>query len=151
MAEQAHILKAYGLSRVTGDKYAGSWPSDEFQKHGISYVDADRDKSKIYLDSLPLVMSGNVELLDNKHLFNELRSLERKTRSGGRDTVDHPPRGHDDLANAVAGAATLVGGQQKMVRILTKSLRGRPQPKEPEPLHPRLQIKTQEIPCGKED
>jgi hypothetical protein len=67
------------------------------------------DKSRLYLDLLPLVMSGRVELLENRQLYSELRNLVRRTRSGGRDLVDHPPRGSDDLANAVAGAVTLAG------------------------------------------
>ena len=29
----------------------------------------------------------------------------RRTARGGRDSVDHPPGGHDDVANAVAGVA----------------------------------------------
>jgi hypothetical protein len=31
---------------------------------------------------------------------------------GGRDTVDHPPGGHDDVANAVAGTCVFVAGEQ---------------------------------------
>ena len=31
-------------------------------------------------------------------------SLERRTSRSGRDSIDHPPNGHDDVANAVAGA-----------------------------------------------
>ncbi|MBI4828311.1 MAG: hypothetical protein HY804_05795, partial [Nitrospinae bacterium] len=37
----------------------------------------------------------------------ELRQLERRASPGGRDKVDHPPRGHDDLANAACGALWL--------------------------------------------
>ena len=33
--------------------------------------------------------------------------LERRTSAVGRDTISHPDRGHDDVANAVAGAAAL--------------------------------------------
>jgi hypothetical protein len=29
--------------------------------------------------------------------------LERRTRSGGRDVIDHPVGGHDDLSNVLAG------------------------------------------------
>jgi hypothetical protein len=36
-------------------------------------------------------------------LVAQLCSLERRTTRGGRDSIDHPPSGHDDLANAVAG------------------------------------------------
>jgi hypothetical protein len=31
-------------------------------------------------------------------------SLERSTKAGGQDRIDHPRHGHDDIANAVAGA-----------------------------------------------
>jgi len=31
--------------------------------------------------------------------------LERRTGRSGKDSIDHAPNGHDDLANAVAGAA----------------------------------------------
>ena len=108
-ADMAGVLKAYRVRRVTGDRYGGAWPETEFLKHQISYTPSDRDKSALYLAFLPMVLSGQVELLDNQTLFNELRALERRTRRGGRDLVDHPPKGHDDLANAVAGICTLLG------------------------------------------
>ncbi|MDD2901556.1 MAG: hypothetical protein PHU44_03910, partial [Syntrophales bacterium] len=109
VGEMAGILKSYGLRRVTGDRYAGAWPEQEFRKHGITYAPAAKTKSDLYLEFLPLVLSGRVELLDLKQLSNELRALERRARSGGRDSVDHPARGQDDLANAVAGACSLAG------------------------------------------
>src|SRR5262249_40496565 len=37
-------------------------------------------------------------------LVAELCGLERRTAWGGRDSIDHGPGGHDDLANAVAGS-----------------------------------------------
>lgn len=109
VGEMAAILKNYGIHEVKGDKYAGAWPEQEFLKHRIRYQAADKDKSSLYLDFLPLVLSQRVELLDLKHLKNELVSLERRARSAGRDLVDHPPRGHDDLANAVAGVCSTIG------------------------------------------
>ena len=109
VAEQAELIKMYNGHRVTGDRYAGAWPEQEFSKAGIRYEASEKDRSALYLELLPLVLSGRVELLDVKHLVVELRSLERRTRSGGRDSVDHPPRGSDDLANAVAGCCALLG------------------------------------------
>jgi hypothetical protein len=55
--------------------------------------------------SLPVLNSGNLELLDNPRLVNQLCSLERRTGGSGRDIIDHPRRGnfHDDLPNVVAG------------------------------------------------
>jgi hypothetical protein len=39
--------------------------------------------------------------------------LERRTSRGGRDSIDHPPGGHDDLAatnNAYGEAGHRIGG-----------------------------------------
>jgi hypothetical protein len=113
-ADMAAILKSYKVRKVSGDRYGGAWPETEFSKHGISYRPAEKDKSSIYLEFLPMILSGRVELVENKTLFNELQVLERRTRKGGRDLVDHPPRGQDDLANSVAGACVQIGG--KVVR-----------------------------------
>jgi hypothetical protein len=38
-------------------------------------------------------------------MCRELRLLERQTHRGDRDSVDHPRRGSDDLANALCGCA----------------------------------------------
>ena len=106
-SEFAEVLKAYRLSTVTGDRYGGEWPREQFRKRGIEYRPAEKTKSELYLELLPAINSGKVELLDNTRLLAQLHSLERRTSRIGRDTVDHGPGGHDDLANAVAGA--LVG------------------------------------------
>jgi hypothetical protein len=34
--------------------------------------------------------------------------LERRTARSGKDSIDHAPNGHDDVANAVAGVASLL-------------------------------------------
>ncbi len=115
VGEMAAVLKAYGVNEVKGDRYAGAWPEQEFLKHRIRYQAADKDKSSLYLDFLPLVLSQRVELLDLKHLKNELVNLERRARSAGRDLVDHPPKGHDDLANSVAGVCSIIGSRPVMV------------------------------------
>jgi hypothetical protein len=103
----ADILSSYGLSEVTGDRYGAQWVSSMFRKFGISYRASDLDKSAIYIESLPLFTQRIVELLDVPKLAGELRRLERRPRSGGRDLVDHPRGSHDDLANACAGALRL--------------------------------------------
>jgi hypothetical protein len=64
-------------------------------------------KSGLYSAFLPLLNSGCVELPDNPRLVLQLSSLERKTARGGRDSIDHPSGGRDDIANAVAGVAAL--------------------------------------------
>jgi hypothetical protein len=43
-------------------------------------------------------------LLDIPRLASQFCALERRTGRGGRDSIDHSPGQHDDVANAVAGA-----------------------------------------------
>jgi len=80
VAEFAETLKAYGCHIVTGDRYAGEWPRERFREHGIDYRVADKVRSDLYRDLLALLNSGQVELLDNPKLVNQLCSLERRTR-----------------------------------------------------------------------
>jgi hypothetical protein len=104
VTEFAATLKSYRINKVVGDRYAGEWPREQFRKHGIAYELSVKPKSDLYRDLLPLLNSRRVELLDHPRLINQLVSLERRTARGGRDSIDHPPGGHDDVANAVAGA-----------------------------------------------
>ncbi len=97
------LLRLYRVRRVTGDRYAGEWPREQFRAHKIQYDLAPLDRSALYLALLPVVNSGTVELPNEPALLRELRSLERRRGPSGRDRVDHPPGGHDDRANAVAG------------------------------------------------
>jgi hypothetical protein len=99
------LLKSYRVRKVTGDAYAGEWPREQFAKRGITYKKADRTKSELYRDLLPMLNSNTVELPPDNQLQRELLGLERRTARGGRDSIDHAPGMHDDLANAVAGAA----------------------------------------------
>lgn len=109
IAEAAAVLKSYGLRSVSSDAYAGGFVSEGFVAHGITLRRTDRDRSAIYLDLLPLVNAGRVRLLDQPELLRELRGLERRRGSSGRDRVDHRPGAHDDRANSAAGALTLAG------------------------------------------
>ena len=102
--EFAATLKSYGIKSVTGDAYGGEWPRERFRKHGIEYAVSEKSRSDLYLELLPLVNAARVELLDEPRLVGQLAGLERRTSRSGKDTVDHRPGGHDDLANSVAGA-----------------------------------------------
>lgn len=101
--EFAGLLKSYGCSTVTGDRYAGEWPREQFRKCGIKYEPAAKPKSDLYRDLLPAINSRRVDLLDHPRLVQQLVGLERRTARGGRDSIDHAPGAHDDVANAVAG------------------------------------------------
>ena len=104
------VLKSYGISTVMGDRYAGEWPRERFSVHGITYEPAEKPKSDLYRELLPLLNSSRVELLDHPKLHAQLLGLERRTARGGRDSIDHAPGAHDDIANAagalVAAAST---------------------------------------------
>ena len=67
----------------------------------------------MYLESIALFSQGRLELLDHPRLVRELQSLERRTRAGGKDVVDHARGGHDDYANVttLAALAALEGTQ----------------------------------------
>jgi hypothetical protein len=62
--------------------------------------------------------SRRIELLDSKRLAAQLAALERRTVRSGKDSVDHPPRSHDDVANAAAGALVLALKPIKVVQVL---------------------------------
>ena len=106
--EFAGVCKAYGVTRVHGDRYGGEWPREVFRKHLIAYEPAEKPKSDLYRDLLPLVNSGTCLLLDLDRLHTQLTALERRTARGGRDSIDHPPGSRDDVANAASGALSLV-------------------------------------------
>lgn len=104
--EVVQICKDYKISQVTGDAYGGEWPRDPLKKRGVNYVLSEKSRSELYIDFLPVVNSARCELFDLDHhrkALNQFTNLERRVGRTGRDSVDHPPGGHDDVANAVAG------------------------------------------------
>ena len=62
VGEFSGTLKAYGISTVTGDRYAGEWPAERFSAHGIRYEPAELNRSELYLAFLPLVNFGSRRL-----------------------------------------------------------------------------------------
>jgi hypothetical protein len=48
-----------------------------------------------------------VELLDHPKMIGQFAALECTAARGGKAKIDHPPGGHDDIANAVAGVVAL--------------------------------------------
>jgi hypothetical protein len=110
--EFSDLCRSYRVTKVRGDRYGGEWPREQFRKHGLNFETCDQSKSELYVDLLPLINSGGVDLLDSDRLVNQLTGLERRTARGGRDSVDHRPGGHDDLANAVAGALVLAASRR---------------------------------------
>jgi hypothetical protein len=103
VSELSQLLKSYRVFKVTGDRYAGLWPSQQFAKHGITYEPSTLTKSELYVAALPRLNSGLVELLDSPRLRAQFCGLERRVHRGGRDSIDHASGAHDDLANVCAG------------------------------------------------
>jgi hypothetical protein len=106
VAEFAALLKAYGIHAVWGDRYAGVWPRERFAVHGIDYRIPGKSASDLYTELLPVLNSRRAELPDNPRLVSQLCQLERHAGSA-KDNIKHPPGGHDDVANSVAGAIVM--------------------------------------------
>jgi hypothetical protein len=100
----AKLLSSYRVQRVRGDRWGGEFPRERLRAKGIGYDIAEKPKAEIYREALPLLNSGRVELLDLPRLKAQFIGLERRTARGCRDSIDHAPGGHDDIANVVAGA-----------------------------------------------
>ena len=119
VAEFARALKPYRIIKVIGDKYAGEWPREQFRSHGITYEPSAKPKNDLYIAMLPLLTSQMIELVDEPRLISQIASLERRTARGGRDCIDHPPNGHDDLANVVAGVASMFTSTSRYITDLS--------------------------------
>jgi hypothetical protein len=109
--EYCNLMRKYGIFSCAGDRYGGEWPIAVFRRFGISYEQCERAKSDLYIDLLPNMNSETVGLIEHDRLQRQLISLERRTARGGRDIIDHPKGGRDDLANACAGAVWLAQQQ----------------------------------------
>jgi hypothetical protein len=106
VAEFAALILQYHTTTVHGDRYAGEFPRELFNKHGIMYEVSELTKSDLFRDLLPRLNSASITLPRNDRLVAQLASLERVTSRAGKDSISHPPNGHDDIANAVAGVAS---------------------------------------------
>jgi hypothetical protein len=132
----AETLNRYHISQVRGDRYGAEWVAEQFRKVGITYRPAEKAKSDIYREFLPAINSQTVELLDHPKLIAQLCALERRTARGGRDSIDHPPNGHDDVVNSAAGAVQLVLGRG---RGLTFTDLYPPRPGDPDYVAPQVE------------
>jgi hypothetical protein len=103
------LCKAYRVTKVWGDNYAGEFAKEPFRKAGIFYDLWKQHKSEIYRDPmLPLINSKRITLPRNDRLINQACTLERSVKRSGRDEITHPTHGRDDVINAAAGAAAVV-------------------------------------------
>lgn len=110
----AGAIIEYGLWEVTGDNYAGETFKADFSSFGIEYRSSDLNKTEIYEAFEPAINAGEIELLDVPILQEQLLTLVVR---GSR--VDHQPGGHDDWANAAAGALQLVKNPRRTFTAIT--------------------------------
>jgi hypothetical protein len=101
--EIAQLLALYKVDATTGDRYSGQWCAQSFEKRSINYEHSEQNKSQLYIEMLPRLNAKTIRLLDHPRMINQICLLERRTVRGGRDSIDHPPNTHDDIANAIAG------------------------------------------------
>ena len=103
------LCRTYRIHKVWGDAWAGNYPREPLQQAGIAYEVVKPNKSELYKDPfLSLLNSKRIVLPRNERAINQMCSLECSTRRSGKDEITHPIHGHDDIANAIAGAAFLV-------------------------------------------
>ena len=102
------LWQSYRINKATGDRYAGDVIADMFRKRSLSYDPTDYNKSDLYHDLLPLLNTRGIVLPRNERLIAQIVGLERRVGSSGKDTITHPPGGHDDAVNALAGVAKIV-------------------------------------------
>ena len=106
----AALLKSYNVSKVVGDHYGGEFVKEPFRRNGISYEVCKQPKSNLYRDLLPSLNSGQLVLPRHDRLIAQIVGLERRVSRAGKDSIGHPPHGHDDNANSgVVGAISGVG------------------------------------------
>jgi hypothetical protein len=118
-ARASALLAEWGIHWVTGDRYAAAWPISSFGRCGIGYQHAILDASWLYLHVLPAFVAGRVVLpAGEPRLVDQLCRLRRIVGAGGRETVQHPRGGHDDVANAVAGLLWLLTPAQRVAPIV---------------------------------
>jgi hypothetical protein len=103
--EFVQLFQSYGIRVTNGDRYASAWVSQSFEKRRIEYRHSEVAKSGLYHNLLPHLNGRTIKLLDHPRSINQICSLERRTARGGRDSIDHSPQAHDDVANAIAGLA----------------------------------------------
>ncbi|PSO30535.1 terminase [Bradyrhizobium sp. MOS002] len=106
--EFAILAKQYRCPEVVGDAFAGEWVAAAFRSAGVTYRRADKPKSQLYLEGLPVFTRGQASIPDQPQLIREMRLLERRVHRSGRDTVDHGSGGSDDFVNVAFGAFNLI-------------------------------------------
>jgi hypothetical protein len=113
--EFPNLMRSYGVTRAQSDRWGGDWVLKDFLKQGVTVTPSAKAKADLYRELLPLLNAGRCTLLDHPRLVSQLCALERRVGRSGKDAIDHPVNGHDDVANAVAGALLLASVRPALI------------------------------------
>jgi hypothetical protein len=110
--EATALIKDYGCTRVTGDRYGGATFQFLFKRGGVNYHVTDAHRSDLYRGLLPLIngklcVFPTLQSPIGAKLRTQILALDRRVQASGRESIDHPKGAHDDLINAAAGALVL--------------------------------------------
>jgi len=97
-------FRAYQVRKVFADQWSLDTITSEARRHGVLIERSEQSTSESFLEFAACLNGGLVELVDHAGLRHQLEALQRSTRSGGRERVEHRRGEHDDLAAAVARA-----------------------------------------------
>jgi hypothetical protein len=95
-------------SRLWWVAYSRSFRRD-FEDAGIVYNVSRDSKADLYDQFEPLLNAGEIELIDDSKLVEQLLTLV----VGRNGKIDHLPGDHDDYANACCGAIVLAAKKDK--------------------------------------
>ncbi|MQY57100.1 hypothetical protein GH140_02775 [bacterium] len=121
-AQCCKLLKTYKIGRVCGDKFSGDYASSAFEKRDVRYKRSEKTKAELYLEAESAFNTEQVDLPSKEPLVTQLKNLVRKTRSGGKDSVDTDSGAPEDEANVVAGLIELLSGKRSGSRVRIRSL-----------------------------
>jgi hypothetical protein len=124
LREMLALARAYRITRIFSDNYAGVWPKQWFADvagpgAGITIVDpilVKQGGQEVYLhkaeafrEIAPYLQAGTLRLLAVDSMLTEFRNLESRPLQGGRIYIGRPKaRGYlDDQATALATAAAM--------------------------------------------
>jgi hypothetical protein len=127
ISEAAEVLSVYVITDVQVHRFGADFPIRAFQRAGVRATTAEKVTSEHHLGMVPLVNAQRVVLPDHPDLLRELRGLERRTGTAGRDVATHRPAQHDDTAAAVSGLCALLPHRAPVtVAVPLYLARGRP-------------------------
>ena len=103
--ELVPLFESYRISRITGDRWAGGFPPEQFQQQHIKYEACVKVKSDLYVDLLPLLNSGRILLPRHPRLAAQLISLDQ-----AHDCARQWPRPHRCAARSARRLGQCGGG-----------------------------------------